>query len=142
MNLSNVNPFTTRANAFVNSLSPFVDWGQTSTYGPVSQSLFTLSAAVIPISPILAIYTYKLFCLGLHIFNSYVIWKLLSNLQRDKIAFAYLINPLLLMEQVGSGHVDVLVSTSLVIFAGFLLKQRYGFAFLALWGGFLSKTSP
>jgi alpha-1,6-mannosyltransferase len=142
MNLSHVNPFLTRANAFISGLSPFVDWGQTSTYGPVSQTLFTLSAAVIPINPILAIYTYKLFCLGLHILNGYIIWRLLSNQQRDKIAFAYLINPLLLMEQVGSGHVDVLVSTSLVTFTGCLLKQRYGFAFLALWGGFLAKTIP
>ena len=142
MNLSGANPFITRADAFTTVLSPFVDWGQTSTYGPVSQLLFTLSAAVIPISPILAIYVYKVFCLGFHLFNSYGIWKLLPESSRGRIAIAYLLHPLLLMEQVGSGHVDVLVSTSLVLFAGCLLKQRYSGAAIALWGGFLSKTIP
>jgi alpha-1,6-mannosyltransferase len=142
MNLSGANPFITRAGAFTTELTPFVDWGQTSTYGPVSQLLFTLSAAIIPVSPILAIYVYKSFCLGLHIFNGYGIWRISQGKQRGKIATAYLLNPLLLMEQVGSGHVDVLVSTSLIVFAACLFKQRYKGAAIALWGGFLSKTIP
>ena len=142
MNLSGANPFIIRAGSFTTVLSPFVDWGQTSTYGPVSQLLFTLSAAVIPISPLLAIYVYKSFCLGFHLFNSYGIWKLLPEPLRGRIAIAYLLHPLLLMEQVGSGHVDVLVSTSLILFAGCLVKQRYSGAAIALWGGFLAKTIP
>ena len=142
MNLSGANPFIMRAGSFTTALSPFVDWGQTSTYGPVSQLLFTLSAAVIPISPILAIYVYKSFCLGFHLFNSYGIWQLLPETLRGRIAIAYLLHPLLLMEQVGSGHVDVLVSTSLILFAGCWVKQRYSGAAIALWGGFLAKTIP
>lgn len=142
MNLSQVNPFTTRADAFISGLSPFVDWGQTSTYGPISQVIFSLCAAVIPLSPILAIYSFKLICLGLHLLNGYKIWTLLPPDQRHKIAIAYLINPLLLLEQVSAAHVDVLVSTSLVLFAGCLLKRQYEGAFMALWGGFLSKTIP
>jgi alpha-1,6-mannosyltransferase len=142
MNLSHVNPFLVRAGSFTSELSAFVDWGQTSTYGPISQALFTLSAALVPLSPILAIYLFKTVCLALHIFNGYAIWRLLSLPERGKIALAYLIHPLLLMEQVGSGHVDVLVSTSLILFAGCLLRQRYSFSFAALWAGFLAKTIP
>jgi alpha-1,6-mannosyltransferase len=149
MNLSQVNPFLTRAGVFVSQLSPFVDWGQTSTYGPVSQFFFTLSAAVLTIDPILAVYTFKLFCLGLHILNGYLIWQLLppidpeeSRLSRHKITIAYLINPLLLMEQVASAHVDVLISTSLIVLVASLARQRYWVGVGALWAGFLSKTLP
>lgn len=142
MNLSDVNPFVTRAGSFTSELSPFVDWGQTSTYGPVSQVLFTLSAIVLKVHPVLAVYTYKGICLGFHILNGYAIWKLLPPAQRGKITIAYLLNPLLLMEQVGSGHIDVLVSSSLILLGGSLLQQRYGFSFVALWLGMLAKTLP
>ncbi len=148
MNLSDVNPFITRAGSFGSELSPFVDWGQTSTYGPVSQFLFTTSAAILSIHPILAIYSFKVFCLALHLLNGYIIWRLLppsgsdASFSRDRIATAYLVNPLLLMEQVGSAHIDVLVSTSAIVLAASLAKQHYWVSFLALWGGFLSKTIP
>lgn len=55
---------------------------------------------------------------------------------------AYLLNPLLLMEQVGSSHVDILVSTCLIILIWCLNKQRYILGFLAIWAGFLAKTLP
>ncbi len=148
MNLSGVNPFITRAALFVSELSPFVDWGQTSTYGPISQFLFTIAAAILSIHPILAIYSFKVFCLVLHLFNGYVIWRLLprdesdARFNRDQIAIAYLVNPLLLMEQVGSAHIDVLVSTSAIVLMASLAKRRYWGSFIALWGGFLSKTIP
>lgn len=148
MNLSGVNPFITRAALFSSELSPFVDWGQTSTYGPISQFLFTISAAILSIHPILAIYVFKVFCLILHLFNGYLVWQRLPIedgnplFNRDKIAIAYLVNPLLLMEQVGSAHIDVLVSTSAIVLVASLAKQRYWLSVIALWGGFLSKTIP
>ncbi len=148
MDLGGVNPFITRAGLFASELSPFVDWGQTSTYGPVSQFLFTISAAILSIHPILAVYSFKFFCLALHLFNGYIIWRLLprhendSFFNRDRIAIAYLVHPLLLMEQVGSAHIDVLVSTSAIVLVASLAKQRYWISVVALWGGFLSKTIP
>ncbi|GEM_PF-466572 len=142
MNLSDVNPFLVRAKAFTTAMSPFVDWGQTSTYGPLSQLLFTAAAAIIPAHPVWAIYGFKSLCLGLHILNGYLIWRLLSFPERDTIALAYLLNPLLLMEQVGSGHVDVLLSTSAIVAVGSLTTRRYLSASVALWGGFLAKTLP
>ena len=142
MNLSSVNPFLTRAKAFTTELSPFVDWGQTSTYGPLSQLLFTGAATIVPIHPVLAVYAYKSVCVGLHSLNGYLIWRLLPTTEREKITLAYLLNPLLLMEQVGSGHVDILLSTSAIVAIGSLTSQRYLSASVALWGGFLTKTLP
>lgn len=142
MNLSNVNPYLVRAAAFTTELSPYVDWGQTSTYGPVSQLLFTISAAFLVVHPFVAVYVFKVFCLALHVFNGYVLWKWLPNGDRERITSLYLLHPLLLMEQVSSAHVDVLVSTSLVLFAISFSRQQFWGAFGALWMGFLSKTLP
>lgn len=143
MNLSQANPYLVRAGAFLSELSPFVDWGQTSTYGPVSQLLFTLSAATLSIHPILAVYGFKAICLGLHILNGYLIWHLLQPLpERGKVTIAYLINPLLLFEQVSSAHIDIAVSSSLILTMLCLARWRYGLAFLAMWVGLLSKTLP
>jgi len=142
MNLSGVNPLLNKASSFTSQLSPFVDWGQTSTYGILSQLLFAASAAVVPLNPILAVYFYKSFCLCLHIINGYLIWRLLRLPERGKITIAYLLNPLLLMEQVGSGHVDILVATSLIVLVASLTSKRYVLAFLAIWAGFLAKTLP
>jgi alpha-1,6-mannosyltransferase len=142
MNLSQVDPFTTPAGEFVSGLTPFVDWKQTSTYGPISQLLFSFSASAIAFSPFLAIYLFKSICLLAHLFNGYLIWKILPPLQRGKITTAYLICPLLLVEQVGSAHVDVFINTCVLLVAACLIKQRYAIAFLALWGGFLAKTIP
>ncbi len=150
MNLSHVDPFTTPAGAFVSGLSPFVDWKQTSTYGPISQLLFSLSAAAIPrgivsqiaLNPIWAVYVFKSICAIAHLFNGYLIWTILPPLQRGKITTAYLLCPLLLLEQVGSSHVDVFVNTCVLVMAACLIRQRYARAVLALWGGFLAKTIP
>ncbi|MEX0267564.1 hypothetical protein AB3R30_00335 [Leptolyngbyaceae cyanobacterium UHCC 1019] len=142
MNLSHVDPFTTSAGGFVSGLTPFVDWKQTSTYGPISQLLFSVSAAAIALHPILAVYIFKSICAIAHLFNGYLIWTILPPLQRGKITTAYLLCPLLLVEQVGSAHVDVFVNTCVLLLAACLAKKRYATAFLAIWGGFLAKTIP
>jgi alpha-1,6-mannosyltransferase len=142
MNLSHVDPFTTDAGAFISGLSPFVDWKQTSTYGPISQLLFTIAAATIQFHPLIAVYAFKAICLAVHIFNGYLIWQTLPINQREKIAIAYLLCPVLLMEQVGSAHVDVFVCTGILLLAICFIKGHYARAFLPLWGGFLAKTLP
>lgn len=142
MNLSHVDPFTVQVGAFTSELSPFIDWKQTSTYGPISQRLFTGAATLVSIHPILAIYGFKVVCLLAHILNGFLVWKILPPNVRGKFAIAYLLAPVLLMEQVGSAHVDVFVSTSILLIAICLFKGLYSRAFLAIWGGFLTKTIP
>lgn len=143
INLQGANPYLIRAGSFLSELSTFVDWGQTSTYGPISQCLFTLSAIALSVSPILAVYVFKIFCLILHILNGYLIWRLLqSSPERGKVTLAYLFNPLLLFEQVSSAHIDVVVSSCLILTVISLLRLRYTLTFASLWVGFLSKTLP
>ncbi|MDX2231515.1 MAG: hypothetical protein NW220_17900 [Leptolyngbyaceae cyanobacterium bins.349] len=142
MNLSGVDPFLTPAGEFLSPLTPFVDWKQTSTYGPISQLLFAGSAVAVALHPILAIYIFKLICLMTHIFNGFLVWRILPKPQRGKLAIAYLVSPLLLVEQVASAHVDVFVCTSILLMALCVLTRRYATAFLPLWGGFLAKTIP
>lgn len=142
MNLFQTDPFTTPAGDFLSPLTPFVDWKQTSTYGPFSQLVFTLSAIAGFLHPIMAVYVFKTLCLGLHILNGYLVWKILPAAQRGKLAIAYLLAPVLLVEQVASAHVDVFVNTSILLTALCVFSRRYATAFLALWGGFLAKTIP
>ncbi|MGB7895049.1 MAG: hypothetical protein WCF82_24550, partial [Microcoleus sp.] len=44
MSLHKINPYLNSSDSFVSNFSPFLHWGQTSTYGPVSLFFFTLSA--------------------------------------------------------------------------------------------------
>ncbi|HIK17789.1 MAG TPA: hypothetical protein IGS53_21215 [Leptolyngbyaceae cyanobacterium M33_DOE_097] len=142
INLAGENPYLTPADAFVSPLSPLVDWGQTSTYGPFSQLLFAGSALTLAGHAIAAVYVFKLFCLGLHVLNSFLVWQLLAKDHREQWTMAYLLNPLLLMEQVGSAHIDILVNTSFLVLAGLLFARWYALVWLPLCFGFLSKTLP
>lgn len=142
MNLQGVDPFLTPAGDFLSPLTPFVDWKQTSTYGPISQLLFSGSATVVQLHPIAAVYLFKFICLITHLLNGYLVWRVVPTDRRGKWTIAYLLAPVLLVEQVASAHVDVFVSTSLLLTALCLFQRRYATTFLALWGGFLAKTIP
>lgn len=141
MNLSGVDPFLTPAGEFLSQLTPFVDWKQTSTYGSISQLLFTLSALATEVHPVVAVYGFKVICLVAHVFNGYLVWRIVPH-QREKLTIAYLLCPLLLVEQVGSAHVDVFVCTSILLTAVCLFTKRFATAFLTLWAGLLAKTIP
>ncbi|WP_190805466.1 hypothetical protein [Leptolyngbya sp. FACHB-261] len=143
MSLNGVNPFTHGAGGFASELSPLIRWGQSSTYGPVAQLLFMAAATATSLSPILAVYLFKLFCLLIHIFNAYLVWRLLRfSAYRSSITAAYLVNPLLLFEQVASAHIDVLISTVVLLLAACLRYRRYAMAMAVAWVGFLIKTLP
>jgi alpha-1,6-mannosyltransferase len=55
---------------------------------------------------------------------------------------AYLINPMLLSEQIVNAHLDVLLPNTLVVLIGCLYSDRYVCGILAIWVGFLVKTLP
>ena len=143
MSLHKINPYLNSSDSFVSNLSPFLHWRQTCPYGPVSLFFFALSALSVPISPLLAVYLFKIICVLVHTLNAYLIWRLLTNSQnRNLITLAYLVNPLLLHEQIANAHLDVLVANTLIILIGCIYYQRYVFATLAIWVGFLVKTLP
>ncbi|MBE9185522.1 hypothetical protein IQ270_12625 [Microcoleus sp. LEGE 07076] len=143
MSLHKINPYLNKSDSFVSAVSPFVNWLQTSTYGPVSLFFFTLSALALPISPLLGVYIFKIICLLVHALNAYLIWRFLTNSeQRSLITTAYLLNPILLNEQITNAHIDVLLANTLIVLIGCIYYQRYVFAVLAIWVGFLVKTLP
>ncbi|WP_341525426.1 hypothetical protein WKK05_22900 [Nostoc sp. UHCC 0302] len=143
MDLNKINPFLNAANTFTSSLSPFLAWKQTSTYGPISQLFFMFSAYFTTISPSLGIYVFKLLCLVFHIINSYLIWQYLKiSPYRSNVTIAYIISPFMLYEQVTNAHIDVFISTVLIILIICLKKRSYIAAIIAGWIGFLIKTLP
>lgn len=143
MSLHKINPYLNKSDSFVSVVSPFIHWLQTSTYGPVSLFFFALSALALPISPLLGVYIFKIICLLVHALNAYLIWRLLTNSpHRSLITTAYLLNPMLLNEQITNAHLDVLVANTLIVLIGCIYYQRYVFAVLAIWVGFFVKTLP
>ena len=143
MGLHGLNPFIYRAGSFRSEFYEFLRWRQSSTYGPVSMAFFVTSAAVAPISKLLAIYLFKGFCLAAHLLNSYLIFRLLKkDSYTEKITLAYLCNPLILFEQVGSAHVDVFVCTTFLILTFCFKYRQYFLGILTVWLGFMAKTLP
>jgi alpha-1,6-mannosyltransferase len=143
MNLHKINPYLNSSDSFVSNFSPFLHWLQTSTYGPVSLFFFSVSALAVPISPLLTVYIFKIICVLVHALNAYLIWRLLTNSEhRSLITMAYLVNPMLLNEQIANAHLDVLLANTLIVLIGSLYYRQYIFAVLAIWVGFLVKTLP
>ena len=143
MSLYKINPYLNEPSTLVSGVSPFLHWSQTSTYGPVSMFFFSVSALAVPISPLLGVYFFKLICVLVHTLNAYLIWRLLANSERrNLITMAYLINPMLLNEQIVNAHLDVLLANTLIVFIGCLYSGRYVWGILAIWVGFLVKTLP
>lgn len=143
MSLNKINPYLNPSDSFVSSFSPFLHWLQTSTYGPVSLFFFSVSALALPISPLAVVYLFKIICLAVHTLNAYLIWRLLKNSEnRSLITMAYLLNPMLLNEQIVNAHLDVLLANTLIVFIGCLYSGRYVWGILAIWVGFLVKTLP
>jgi alpha-1,6-mannosyltransferase len=121
MNLNKINPYLNTSDSFVSSLSPFIHWLQTSTYGPVSLFFFSVSALAVPISPLVGVYFFKIICLCVHTLNAYWIWRLLKNSENRSLStMAYLVNPMLLNEQIVNAHLDVLLANTLIVLIGCL----------------------
>ncbi|WP_421659242.1 hypothetical protein [Leptothermofonsia sp. ETS-13] len=143
MTLNGLNPYLVPAGKFDSIISPFLAWYQTSTYGPVSQVLFAIAAWFTPVSIVLGVYVFKLLCLLFHIGNSYFIGiQLKGSRYQAAIAGGYLLTPILLFEHVAQAHVDVFLSTILIILIACLRQQRYILSVVFSWIGFLCKTLP
>lgn len=101
------------------------------------------SGLFVAITPSLGIYAFKLICLLFHILNSYLIWGHLKNSpHKANVTIAYLLSPLLVYEQITNAHIDVLISTILIILIICLKNYNYIAAIVTAWIGFLIKTLP
>ena len=143
MSIHKINRYLNSSDSFVFNLSPFLHWRQTCTYGPVSLFFFSVSALAVPISPLVGVYLFKIICLCVHTLNAYLIWRLLKNSEnRSLITMAYLVNPMLLNQQIVNAHLDVLLANTLIVLIGCLYSGHYVCGILAIWVGFLVKTLP
>lgn len=144
MGLRGVNPYLHAADSIPIPEMPLQsEWWQPSTYGPLTQLLFMISALPARVSPVLAVYLFKTFCLIAHVVNAFLVWRVLGEGSlRSKLTMAYLINPSLLSMHVAEAHVDVFVCSATLILIGCLLSGKYVEAVLAAWAGALTKTLP
>lgn len=143
MSLKGVNPFITGAGEFNTTIFSFIVWEQSSTYGPVALIFFILSALLVPTSLFLSIYVFKLLCVIFHILNGYLIWyELKAKPYQSWVTLAYLISPFILFEQVVNAHIDVLISTILIILVLCIKYRHYLTGVLVIWVGVFTKTLP
>ena len=70
MILNGINPYIVPAGDFYSQVSPYFSWLQTSTYDPISQFLFVISALFTTINISLGIYIFKFLCLIFHVLNA------------------------------------------------------------------------
>lgn len=143
MMLDGINPYIVPAGDFPSPLSTYFDWNQTSTYGPISQFIFILSALFLRFRILLAVYIFKLFCLVFHIFNAFLIHsKLKFTPAGSTLVLAYLVNPILLFELVSQAHLDIFLCTSLILLISAIQSRKLLNAVLLVWVGFFTKTLP
>lgn len=143
MVLQGVNPYLHPATDVLSPFSPLLQWFQSATYGPVSMVIFSLSAGLIALHPLLALLGLKGFCLGAHVLNAYLISRSLDSPQNPgKFTALYLLNPVLLNEFVVNAHVDVFLTTTIILFIHCLYRHRDVSAMVWLWVGCLTKTLP
>jgi alpha-1,6-mannosyltransferase len=143
MILNGINPYIVPAGDFYSKVSPYFSWLQTSTYGPISQSLFVISALFTTINIILGIYIFKVLCLIFHVLNAFLIWnQLKDDYLKNILVIAYLVNPILLFEQVSQAHIDVFLCTSLILLIRSIRGQSWFLSVMLIWVGVLTKTIP
>jgi alpha-1,6-mannosyltransferase len=129
MSLHKINPYLIRPIASSLAYLPS-STGSNFTYGPVSLFFFSVSALAVPISPLVGVYFFKIICLCVHTLNAYLIWRLLKNSEnRSLITMAYLVNPMLLNEQIVNAHLDVLLANTLIVLIGCLYSAAMFAAF-------------
>lgn len=138
-----VNPYIVPAEAFKSPYSPHMIWRQTSTYGPVSQVLFSFSALFTIFGTTTALYVFKLICLSFHVSSAFLVWKLAKrSAQRNLITLAYLVNPILLFEYVKQAHVDAVLNFIIILSLLLILERRYFWSNVGLLLGVFCKTLP
>lgn len=144
MGLHGLNPYVVPAGTVPMPEMPlFSNWSLTSPYGPLSQMLFMICALPARLSPVLAVYVFKMFCLAAHVLNAVLVWRVLGAIGlRSKLTMAYLINPSLLSMQVAEAHLDVFVCTATILMIGAALSGKFFPSAMAAVAGALIKTLP
>jgi len=146
MVLDGLNPFLVEADLFSSGLNDFHQWlglNTTAAYAPLSIALFVLPAFISGSNTVFGIYCFKLLCLAAHVTSAYLIWRFISpSRYRQTIVLAYLIHPLILIQQISDCHTEVFVAVTIVAAIACIRCKCYSSAVLCCWAGALIKTLP
>lgn len=97
-------------------------WASTTVvYGPIAQMLFKLCALVSFKNINLCILVFKLLNLTIHLFNTYIIYKI-SN--KKEFSILYGLNPFILLEFIANVHNDIIVIFFVLLSLFFLIKKK------------------
>ncbi len=126
MCLNGVNPYLHRSVDFASALIPHLSWREATHYGPIQLGVCSLLALFLPLGILPSVYILKGLCLGLHILNARLIGSALRDSSYRELAmFAYLVNPVLIFDQVANAHLDVLACTMLILLLIFLKNENH-----------------
>lgn len=114
--------------SFYSPLSALVYWDQPSTYPPLALALFRLAAWGLEVDPALGLTLWKPLCLGAHVATAYVLsstWNRVGGARAAApLAFAYLLQPLVLVQVVAEGHIDGFLNLWAALLIRSLLSER------------------
>lgn len=144
-------------NPYLTSIKEFVDAGHQSllcsdglinlgynnfwsilvvVYGPMFTDLIAVIGRLSFHNEFIALYLYKAIVYGVHLLNTYLIYKISDD---KKIMVFYGLNPFVLLQYLANGHNDIFVIAFILLAIYSLLKQKKLFLsilFLALAGSF------
>lgn len=135
-----VSPYTHRPLDFPNDeWLRFMRWvHRYSPYGP-----FWLGMSVVPTvlgfgKFILTFLAFKIFISLFHLLNSYLVFKILKKIDREKALLGtafYALNPLFLIEGIANAHNDVVLATAMLAAVYFLAYERKVLSYVTLLAG-------
>jgi hypothetical protein len=142
-----LNPYTHRALDF-----PSDDWirfmrwtHRYSPYGP-GWLLLSLFPSILGFGKfIVTLFAFKIYFGIFHILNTLIIYRILTKAKSNEILLGvafYAFNPLLLIEGVINGHNDVILATSLLAAAYFIVHKNIKLSATFIFLGFLIKYLP
>lgn len=96
--------------------------GQTIVYGPVWPLVCKILSGLSMGNLFLALFIYKIFNLGLHLINTYLIYKITNK--RNIFALIYGLNPLILFDGLANVHNELLLIFLILLGLYFYVKKK------------------
>ncbi|GEM_PF-3496107 len=139
-------PNDIKGDLFFNIQNAKIFWeNSTMIYGPVWTYLVSFFACIAKNSVFFSLFLVKLFLFSLHVLAAFFMYKIAKSLQIEKpdiIAFAYLLNPLVLVMTGVEGHMDMVMTALLLLAVLLLFMERFYLSFLTLAVSALTKYFP
>ena len=138
------NVWTTKPNEFKNDpyyylvypIYPTTDWtNQTRIYGGTNQAVYSLATAVSGNDFAVNLLSHKLVVFAFNLGTIFLVWLILSRFFPKELVSGMkmvFLNPLFIIETVGSGHNDILMIFFMLLAYFFVLSRKFWLSGLAL----------